>query len=71
MLGVEKDKLKDQYIYQSKRLLEATERKKQIWKLDEDKRLLLTDDNDKVYALVINLINSLFIFLSYSIIYYV
>lgn len=48
MLGVEKDKFKGQFIFQSKKGEDA---KKQVWKYDEEKRLVLTD-GDTSYALV-------------------
>ncbi|KAG2199380.1 hypothetical protein INT47_001562, partial [Mucor saturninus] len=51
VLGVEKDKLKDQCIYQSRRSSEGTDRKKQLWKYDENQRLVLTDDKNGVYGL--------------------
>ncbi|GAA5815989.1 hypothetical protein MFLAVUS_009508 [Mucor flavus] len=46
VLGVEKDKFKGQFIFQSKK----GDAKKQVWKYDEEKRLMLTDD-DTSYAL--------------------
>lgn len=49
MLGVEKDKLKGQFIFQSKKSEDT--KKQQVWKYDEEKRLVLTDD-DTSYALV-------------------
>ncbi|KAI9261013.1 hypothetical protein EDC94DRAFT_648914 [Helicostylum pulchrum] len=48
VLGVEKDKLKGQFIFQSKKSEDT--KKQQVWKYDEEKRLVLTDD-DTSYAL--------------------
>ncbi|KAI8072052.1 hypothetical protein BDF21DRAFT_424788 [Thamnidium elegans] len=48
VLGVEKDKLKGQFIFQSKKV--DGDAKKQVWKYDEEKRLVLTGD-DTPYAL--------------------
>lgn len=53
VLGAEKDKFKDQYVYQSKRsLVGSNDRKRQIWKLNEEGKLILTDDKHGLFALV-------------------
>lgn len=52
VLGAEKDKFKDQYVYQSKRsLVGSNDRKRQIWKLNEEGKLILTDDKHGLFAL--------------------
>jgi hypothetical protein len=52
VLGVEREKMNGQYIFQSKKSGLASDQKKQKWKYDNQQRLILTDDNDKEYALV-------------------
>lgn len=53
VLGAEKDKLKDQYVYQSKRsLVGSNDRKRQIWNYTEERKLILTDKGQGVFALV-------------------
>lgn len=54
-IDIDKKKYKDQYVFQTRRSVSGSikEQKRQKWKYDQDKRLLiLTDDNDKEFALV-------------------